>query len=85
MGNWLRAPAGTGGQMNSAVEGHYSGEGNLAGKIAAGLGKAGMSLDNLRTINLATIDEFHIRRRKATLELGAQLETRINLSVFVEP
>jgi ubiquinone/menaquinone biosynthesis C-methylase UbiE len=59
--------------MNSGVEVHYSGDGNLADKIAKGLEKAGKSLDDLATTDLATIDEFHIRGRKATLELGAQL------------
>jgi ubiquinone/menaquinone biosynthesis C-methylase UbiE len=55
------------------VEVHYRGEGNLIDKIVVGLEKAGMSLDDLTTSDLATIDEFHIRGRKATLELGAQL------------
>ncbi|MXN66310.1 methyltransferase domain-containing protein [Stappia sp. GBMRC 2046] len=59
--------------MNPKVEVHYKGEGNLADKIAAGLEKAGRRLDNLRTTDLAAIDEFHIRGRKATLELGEQL------------
>jgi len=55
------------------VEGHYSGEGNLIDRIAVGLERAGKSLEDLKTTDLATIDEFHIRGRKATLELGAQL------------
>ncbi|PWE29375.1 class I SAM-dependent methyltransferase [Maritimibacter sp. 55A14] len=64
--------------MNADVEGHYKGEGNLADKIAAGLEESGKSLDDLKTTDLATIDEFHIRGRKATLELGAQLNLGIN-------
>ena len=52
---------------------HYRGEGDLIDKIVAGLEKAGMNLDDLTTADLATIDEFQIRGRKATLEIGAQL------------
>lgn len=60
--------------MNSKVEVHYRGEGNLSDKIAAGLKKSGRSLDDLKTTDLATVDEFHIRGRQATLELGKQLK-----------
>lgn len=59
--------------MNTDVEIHYSGEGNLADKIAAGLTRSGKSLDALTAADLAPVDEFHIRGRKATLELGARL------------
>lgn len=59
--------------MNTKVEVHYSGQGNLANKIAAGFEKEGRLLDDLTTTDLSVIDEFHIRGRKATLEIGEQL------------
>lgn len=62
--------------MTDDVESHYGGEGDLAGAIAESLRRAGIGLDKVTTADLGTVDEFHIRGRKATLEL-AQL---MNLS-----
>ncbi len=59
--------------MVDAVESHYSGSGCLSDVIAESLCKAGKDIDKLTTADLATVDEFHIRGRKATLELAACL------------
>jgi ubiquinone/menaquinone biosynthesis C-methylase UbiE len=59
--------------MKSAVERHYCIT-DLAGKIATSLRGAGKDLDRLTTADLASIDEFHIRGRKATLELARTME-----------
>ncbi|MDK3018435.1 class I SAM-dependent methyltransferase [Pseudodonghicola flavimaris] len=59
--------------MHTDVEIHYSIKSNLADKIATGLERAGKRLDTLVSSDLASVDEFHIRGRKATLELGQKL------------
>jgi len=56
------------------VAAHYSGGGGLAEKIAESLRRAGKDLNALKTADLATVDEFHIRGRKATLELAGQMK-----------
>jgi ubiquinone/menaquinone biosynthesis C-methylase UbiE len=55
------------------VASHYAGDGDLAGIIAEKLRQAGKDLGQLRTADLASVDEFHIRGRKATLELAQLL------------
>jgi ubiquinone/menaquinone biosynthesis C-methylase UbiE len=55
------------------VEAHYTGGGGLAETIAESLRTAGKDLNDLKTTDLATVDEFHIRGRKATLELAEQM------------
>jgi ubiquinone/menaquinone biosynthesis C-methylase UbiE len=59
--------------MTNRVAAHYCGEGDLAQAIAARLQNAGRDLDALTTADLATVDEFHIRGRKATLELAERM------------
>ena len=59
--------------MPDQVQTHYSGGGDLADKIAQKLAAAGKNLNDLKTSDLSTVDEFHIRGRKATLELGRQM------------
>ncbi|WP_374443796.1 class I SAM-dependent methyltransferase [Stella sp.] len=59
--------------MAEAVADHYAGSNDLAAAIAARLRDAGKDIAALTTADLATVDEFHIRGRKATLELGAAL------------
>ena len=59
--------------MSDAVASHYAGEGNLAEAIAQKLAQAGKDVARLGTADLATVDEFHIRGRKATLELAQML------------
>ena len=64
-------------QMEAAVAddvpNHYGGGNDLAGAIADSLRRAGKDMDRLTTADLATVDEFHIRARKATLELAQSL------------
>ncbi len=60
--------------MIEQVEAHYSNaSGNLADAIADSLRGAGKDLHDLKTTDLATVDEFHIRGRKATIELAEQM------------
>jgi ubiquinone/menaquinone biosynthesis C-methylase UbiE len=59
--------------MNDKVVLHYGGGRNLADAIAESLQRAGKDLNALTTADLASVDEFHIRGRKATLELGERM------------
>ena len=59
--------------MADKVASHYSENLELADVIAQSLRSAGKIFDKLTTTELATVDEFHIRGRKATLELAAQM------------
>jgi ubiquinone/menaquinone biosynthesis C-methylase UbiE len=59
--------------MTDQVQTHYGDGVNLAGSIARKLKAAGKNLEDLKTSDLSTVDEFHIRGRKATLELGRQM------------
>ena len=58
--------------MTNSVESHYTGSEDLATQIRDALSAAGKDLKNLRTVDLASVDEFHIRGRQATLELAEQ-------------
>ncbi len=60
--------------MADKVASHYAGGGDLAGVIAESLRKAGKDTSKLTTADLGSVDEFHIRGRKATLELGKWLD-----------
>jgi ubiquinone/menaquinone biosynthesis C-methylase UbiE len=59
--------------MADKVADHYTGTGELAAAIADSLRKAGRDINALTTADLGSVDEFHIRGRKATLELAGQL------------
>jgi ubiquinone/menaquinone biosynthesis C-methylase UbiE len=59
--------------MADRVASHYAGGGDLAQAIAEKLRTAGKDVTKLTTADLATVDEFHIRGRKATLELAQSL------------
>jgi ubiquinone/menaquinone biosynthesis C-methylase UbiE len=60
--------------MVENVARHYAGVSDIAKVIAESLRKAGKDIDKLTTEDLATVDEFHIRGRKATLELARGLD-----------
>ncbi|MBN9259516.1 MAG: hypothetical protein J0J14_01470, partial [Hyphomicrobium sp.] len=59
--------------MTDKVASHYSATQNLADRIADKLREAGKDIETLKTADLGAIDEFHIRGRKATLELADRL------------
>lgn len=59
--------------MTPGVEEHYSESGSLGEAIAASLRAAGIAPEQASTEDLASVDEFHIRGRAATLELAAAM------------
>jgi ubiquinone/menaquinone biosynthesis C-methylase UbiE len=60
--------------MTDRVSTHYSSAGDLVDKIAGGLRSSGKDLDDLNTVDLAAIDEFHFRGREATLQLAEHMK-----------
>ena len=60
--------------MNDRVEDHYGAGVSIADAIAESLRKAGKDPGKLTPADLATVDEFHIRGRQATLELAQSLK-----------
>jgi len=65
----------------SNVQGHYA-QLNLEATILNALVAAGKDPDRLRIEDLAPIDEFHIRGRKATIELARDLGLGRNMQVL---
>lgn len=59
--------------MVDQVASHYAGGGDLASSIDESLRRAGKDIGQLTSADLGTVDEFHIRGRKATLELAQSL------------
>lgn len=59
---------------HGAVERHYSATAGLADTIAARFREIGKDISALTTADLASVDEFHIRGRSATIELAGRLE-----------
>ncbi len=59
-------------QLENQVAEHYT-RGDLGAVILDALEQAGKDIDNLSLEDLAPIDEFHIRGREATMELGRGL------------
>lgn len=68
--------------MIHEVESHYSAGGSLVSVIGDRLRKAGKLPGTLTAADLATIDEFHIRGRQATLELAASLNVNAQSRVL---
>jgi ubiquinone/menaquinone biosynthesis C-methylase UbiE len=60
--------------MTDAVASHYAGSTDLAALIRDRLRASGKSLEGLKPEDLGSVDEFHIRGRAATLEIGRQLD-----------
>ncbi|MFZ5779132.1 MAG: class I SAM-dependent methyltransferase [Pseudomonadota bacterium] len=60
--------------MTDPVAKHYADGGDLAAVIADALRRAGKDTGALSTADLAAVDEFHIRGRKATIELANALD-----------
>jgi len=65
----------------SKITGHYT-RPDLEIMILDALAAAGKDLDRLTAEDLAGIDEFHIRGRKATLELARELEPERGMQVL---
>ena len=63
------------------IAGHYS-RADLEGVILNALAAAGKDLDRLEPEDLAGIDEFHVRGRKATLELARDLAPDSGMQVL---
>lgn len=68
--------------MDHEVATHYSEAGGLAEAIAAALRGAGIDPEAATTSDLAGVDEFHIRGRAATLELGDAMALGSGVSVL---
>lgn len=68
--------------MNEGVAKHYSDSDGLADSIAASLRVAGIDPESATTSDLAGVDEFHIRGRTATLELGEAVGLGAGVSVL---
>lgn len=60
--------------MANAVERHYGSVEGLTELIAGKYRAAGKDPSRLTTADLSPVDEFHIRGRAATLEVGARME-----------
>ncbi|MCW2243015.1 class I SAM-dependent methyltransferase [Azospirillum canadense] len=67
--------------IEQQVAEHY-GRRDLASDILGALERAGKDIDRLRPDDLAPIDEFHIRGREATDELGRALGLEAALTVL---
>jgi ubiquinone/menaquinone biosynthesis C-methylase UbiE len=52
---------------------HYGGSADLVARLKDALIATGKDIKQLRTTDLATVDEFHIRGRQATLELAERM------------
>lgn len=59
--------------MPADVQDHYGGSRNLADRIRQGVLAAGADAARITTADLTPFDEFHIRGRKATLELAERM------------
>jgi hypothetical protein len=68
--------------MVDHVASHYSENLKLADAIADKLRSTGKDLSKLTTSDLVAVDEFHIRGRKATLELGAKMNLNAHSHVL---
>lgn len=60
--------------MQDDVEQHYGRTGPLVDRIRSELQNAGIDLKGLTARDLEPIDEFHVRGRKATLELAERMQ-----------
>jgi ubiquinone/menaquinone biosynthesis C-methylase UbiE len=60
--------------MTTRIAAHYGRAGSLTASIQEALRAAGKDLAQLTVADLATVDEFHIRGRPATLDLANRLE-----------
>ena len=59
--------------MTEKVARHYASGVDIVPAIEQGLEALGRTIGSVTTLDLAAVDEFHIRGRKATLELGERM------------
>lgn len=64
-------------QVNESIQTHYSRQ-DLISIILSALANAGIDINKLTLEDLASIDEFHIRGREATLELARAVGLNAN-------
>lgn len=67
--------------LEDRVAAHYS-RGDRAQAILAALRAAGKDPEHLSVDDLASVDEFHVRGRQATIELGQKLGLRPDMNVL---
>ncbi len=65
-----------------SVERHYAAAGSVVTVIREALVAAGKDLSRLTNEDLAAVSEFHIRGRRATLELAARMELKPGCQVL---
>jgi ubiquinone/menaquinone biosynthesis C-methylase UbiE len=68
--------------MANSVASHYSENLGLAEAIVEKLRSTGKDPNKLTTADLVAVDEFHIRGRKATLELGEKMKLNAHSQVL---
>ena len=68
--------------MVDQVADHYAGASDILGAIEGSLRRAGKDTGRLTASDLATVDEFHIRGRHATLELARSLNLNAHSHVL---
>ena len=68
--------------MANRVASHYSENLKLVDAIADKLRSTGKDPKKLTTADLVAVDEFHIRGRKATLELGEKMNLNAHSHVL---
>jgi SAM-dependent methyltransferase len=79
---WSTSKAeGAGMSLEQEVAAHY-GRDDRAGAILAALEAEGMDPDRLGVDDLAPVDEFHVRGRQATVELGGKLGLEPGMQVL---
>jgi ubiquinone/menaquinone biosynthesis C-methylase UbiE len=66
---------------NNNIEQHYTRQ-DLGNVILAALENAGKDVNNLKAEDLAPIDEFHVRGRKATIELARDAGLGLDMHVL---
>jgi ubiquinone/menaquinone biosynthesis C-methylase UbiE len=69
------------GNTPASVERHY-GRGEILNSILRALTEAGKDVSKLTPVDLAPVDEFHIRGREATIELAARASLKPALRVL---
>lgn len=67
--------------IDQRVSAHYT-HGDLAAAVLEALRAAGKDLSRLRLEDLAPLDEFHVRGREATIELGRSLGLTSDMHVL---